>query len=311
MITTSNPNALELRNSVVTIGFFDGVHLGHQSIIQKLVATAKQQNTKSVIITFWPHPRMVIGSDAHMLKLLSSLSEKSTIFEQLGVDAVLTIDFDPNLAQLPAVDFVQNIIVNCLKVNTIIVGFNHSFGKNGEGNYMLLKQFEAMGLLRAIQVDPFALNGIQISSTKIRQLLEQGDLELANTMLGRPYQLTGTIEGGQQIGRSIGFPTANILPNDFTKQIPAQGVYAVWVLYQKIAYPAMLNIGIRPTIGDGLSETIEAHIIDFNKNIYNEEVSVLFQKKIRNEMRFSSIEQLKEQLAHDKETTLKFLGFPL
>jgi riboflavin kinase/FMN adenylyltransferase len=311
MITTNNPNALELRNSAVTIGFFDGVHLGHQTIIQELVSIAKAQNTKSVIITFWPHPRMIIGSDAHMLKLLSSLTEKLNIFEQLGVDAVLTIDFDPNLAQLPAVDFVQNIMVTCLKVNTVIVGFNHSFGKNGEGNYMLLKQFEAKGLLRAIQVDPFALNGIQISSTKIRQLIEQGNLELANAMLGRPYQITGTIEGGQQIGRSIGFPTANILPNDNTKQIPAQGVYAVWVLYQKTAYPAMLNIGIRPTIGDGLSETIEAHIIDFNKNIYNEEVSVLFQKKIRNEMRFSSIEQLKEQLAHDKETALKSLGFPL
>jgi riboflavin kinase / FMN adenylyltransferase len=311
MITTSNPNALELRNSVVTIGFFDGVHLGHQSIIQKLVATAKQQNTKSVIITFWPHPRMVIGSDAHMLKLLSSLSEKFTIFEQLGVDAVLTIDFDPNVAQLPAAEFVQKVMILSLKVNTVIVGFNHSFGKNGEGNYLLLKQFEARGLLNAIQVDPITLNGAQISSTKIRQLLEQGDLELANTMLGRPYQLTGTIEGGQQIGRSIGFPTANILPNDFTKQIPAQGVYAVWVLYQKIAYPAMLNIGIRPTIGDGLSETIEAHIIGFNKNIYNEGVSVLFQEKIRNEMKFSSIEQLKEQLSRDKETTLRSLGFPL
>jgi riboflavin kinase/FMN adenylyltransferase len=311
MITSNNPKDPELRNAVATIGFFDGVHLGHQTIIRKVVATAKINNTKSVVITFWPHPRVVIGSDTHKVKLLSSLNEKLIVFEQLGVDAVLTIGFDLNLAQQPAIDFIQNVLVDSLKVNTVIVGFNHSFGKNGEGNYLLLKQFEERGLLKAIQVEPFAIKGIQISSTKIRQMLEMGDLGSANDMLGRNYQLNGTIEGGQQIGRAIGFPTANILPNDPAKQIPAQGVYATWVIYQNETYPAMLNIGIRPTIGDGLNETIEAHIIGFDKNIYNEEVSVLFHKKIRNEMKFPSLELLKQQLAKDKEATLKFLGFPL
>lgn len=309
MIVSNNINDPALKGAVATIGFFDGVHLGHRHIISQLVNTAKRLSTKSLLITLWPHPRLVLGNETHGLKLLSSLAEKIEAVEDEGVDAMLILEFNATLAETSANDFVYNILIDALRIKRFIVGYNNVFGKNGEGNFLLLKQFEANGYFRAEQVEPMKIDNISISSSKIRTALEIGNVSLAKRMLSRPYSLTGTIEGGQQIGRSIGFPTANIIPNEPLKLIPAQGVYAVWINYIDDVYPAMLNIGTRPTLGDGLSQTIEAHIIGFNLNIYNKTITILFEERLRGEMKFSSIIALKEQLTKDKKNTLRVLGF--
>jgi riboflavin kinase/FMN adenylyltransferase len=309
MIVSNNINDPALKGAVATIGFFDGVHLGHRHIIEKLVTTAKRLGTKSLLITLWPHPRLVLSNDTHGLKLLSSIAEKIETIEDEGVNAMLVLEFTKSLAETPAKDFVYNILVDSLRIKRFIVGYNNVFGKNGEGNFHLLKQFETDGYFRSEQVEPIKIDNISVSSSKIRTALEIGNVSLAKRMLSRPYSLTGTIEGGQQIGRSIGFPTANILPNEPLKLIPAQGVYAVWVSFKDEVYPAMLNIGTRPTLGDGLYQTIEAHIIGFNRNIYNKTITILFEERLRDEMKFSSINALKEQLANDKENALRVLGF--
>jgi len=209
---------------------------------------------------------------------------------------------------MAATDFVNNVLVDSLKIKHILVGYNHNFGKNGAGNFELLKEMEVHGGYTSEQVNPISVDDIRISSSKIRNALERGNIKLANTMLGRHYTITGTIEGGKQIGRSIGFPTANISPTETLKQLPGFGVYAVWVDYSGKSYPAMLNIGVKPTVGYNLNRTIEAHIIGFDQNIYNEEISVRFVDKIRDEVRFLSLEDLKNQLAIDKDHVLSLLS---
>ncbi|MFP4556505.1 MAG: bifunctional riboflavin kinase/FAD synthetase [Bacteroidales bacterium] len=292
---------------VVTIGFFDGVHIGHQTILKKTIEKAKELNRESLLITFWPHPRIVLNKDAASLKLLTSLEEKKKILASIDLDGMLIMEFTPELATKPPRDFIQEILIDKLNISAIVLGYNHVFGSKGEGNYILLKELENKGNFTAHQIDPISVGEINVSSTKIRSALEQGLLNIANAMLSRDYSITGTIEGGRQLGRDIGYPTANISPSEPLKQIPGDGVYAVWVDYNKNSYPAMLNIGHNPTVEDGLHKTIEAHIIGFKENIYDKEITVRFIKKIREELKFPSLDALKEQLAIDKVTTLKLL----
>ncbi len=308
MVVFHDINEVNLSNPVITIGFFDGVHLGHSTIIDTVTRQAKALKKQSLLITFWPHPRMVLHNDEQKLKLLSTLDEKQQLIFEKGIDAILVIEFTPQFAQTPAINFVEDYLVGKLNPSAIVLGYNHAFGYKGQGNYNLIKQHEERFEYIATQVDPVSMGDINISSTKIREALNQGNLNLANQMLGRSYMLSGTIEGGKQVGRSIGFPTANITPSESFKQIPANGVYAVWVDYQNTSYPAMLNIGTRPTIGDGLERTIEAHIIGFSKNIYNEELTVRFVDKIRDEQKFESLDLLKEQLKLDRNNTLQVLN---
>jgi riboflavin kinase/FMN adenylyltransferase len=308
MIIYHNIHEVNISKPVVTIGFFDGVHLGHNAIIETVLQQAKSFNKPSLLITFWPHPRKVLHNDDQKLKLLTTLEEKQQLIFDKGIDALLLIEFTAEFAKTPAIDFVKNHLVGKLNPSAIVLGYNHAFGYKGQGNYNLLKQHEHEFDYIATQVNPVSIDGVNISSTKIREALEQGNLDLANTMLGKNYSLSGTIAGGKQIGRVIGFPTANINLSDPIKQVPANGVYAVWVQYQGIDYPAMLNIGIRPTIGDGLERTIEAHIIGFTKNIYREEISVKFVEKIRDEQKFDSLDSLKEQLKTDRDNTLQILN---
>lgn len=308
MIIYHDINEVNISNPVVTIGFFDGVHLGHSAIIETVKSHAIEYNRQSLLITFWPHPRKVLHNDDQKLKLLSTLNEKQQLIYEKGIDAVLVIEFTPEFAKTPALSFIEDYLVGKLKPSAIVLGYNHAFGYKGQGNYNLLKQHEDRFGYRATQVSPVSVAGLNISSTKIREALSLGNLQHANAMLGRQYSITGTIEGGQQVGRAIGFPTANINPSEAFKQVPANGVYAVWVRYEETSYPAMLNIGIRPTLGDGLERTIEAHIIGFSKNIYNEEITVQFAEKIRDEQKFDSLESLKEQLKVDKENAVKRLN---
>jgi riboflavin kinase / FMN adenylyltransferase len=308
MIQSVNIADFQHTKPVVTIGFFDGIHLGHKEIISTVVSTAKRLNRKSLIITFWPHPRIVLSNDFENLRFLTTLNEKAKIIESMGVDGLLVVEFTKEFASTPAVDFVEKTLINQLQVSGIVLGYNHSFGYRGLGNFNLIKQHQAEGNYEAIQVESISIDGVNVSSTKIREALESGNLSSANQMLGAHYSLTGTIEGGQQIGRSIGFPTANIKPVESLKQVPYDGVYAVWVDINGESFPAMLNVGTRPTLGNGLSRTIEAHIIGFEQNIYNKEISVRFVERIRDEHKFATLNELKSQLQVDREHTISILG---
>lgn len=307
MIIYKNIEEVNLKRPAVTIGFFDGVHLGHCAIIDTVIQKAKKLNTQSLLITFWPHPRVILGNDPDKLKLLSTLEEKQQLIRNKGIDNLLIIEFTSKFAHTPAYDFLNETIFNKLKASAIVQGYNNSFGYKGQGNFNLIKQHESDFGYESTQVQPISLNGVNISSTKIREALQVGNLNLANQMLNRPYTVAGIIEGGKQIGRTIGFPTANISPTNMSKQIPANGVYAVWVGYEGESYPAMLNIGIKPTIGDGLERTIEAHIIGFDKNIYNQKINIRFVEKIREEQKFESLNALQSQLITDKDTVLRAL----
>jgi riboflavin kinase/FMN adenylyltransferase len=308
MIITKDYSQIDLNKPVVTIGFFDGVHLGHKEILQAAVAKAKEQNKKSVVVTFWPHPRIVLNQDVDTLRFLNALEEKQQLIAECGIDVMLILDFTTALASQTAQRFVQDFLIEKLNVSSLIIGYNHVFGHKGQGNYLLLKEMESAGNYKTFQVGPVQINSINISSTKIRTALEQGNLVLANQMLGKPYEIKGTIEGGKQIGRSIGYPTANISPFEPLKQIPGDGVYAVWIDYNGISYPSMLNIGKKPTLNENSIRTIEAHIIGFNKNIYSEQIIVRFMEKIREEEKFPSLDHLKMQLAKDKVKVQALLG---
>ncbi len=307
MIIFNTIDEVNLSKPVATIGFFDGVHLGHQHILKSLIERAKEEKTKSLVITFWPHPRIVLGQEAEKLQLLSSIHEKLAVFKEIGVDAVLVMEFNQELAQERAVDFLRNRLINTIGISTLVMGYNHSFGYRGEGNFQLVQQYQKEFGYSAIQINAIDVGGEHVSSTKIRKALSIGDLQRANTMLGRYFSISGTIEGGQQIGRSIGFPTANIKPDEPRIQLPMVGVYAVWVEYKEQRYPAMLNLGTRPTVGENLKLTVEAHIIGFNQNIYDEQIKVCFVQRIRDELKFPSLEALKEQIEQDKHDVMLIL----
>lgn len=307
MIVSNRIEDFKGHKPAVTIGFFDGVHLGHQEILKVVTQQANEKNTKSLVITFWPHPRIALRNDSENLRFLTTIDEKKKIIKSSGVDGLLIMGFTPELASTSAIDFLKRYLIDTLNVSSIVLGYNHAFGNGGQGNYNLIEEHEEWGKYKAIQLNPVKIKGIEISSSKIRRSIESGNIDFANGMLGRPYALTGIIEGGQQIGRAIGYPTANIKPNDTLKIIPGEGVYAVWIDYKSNSYPAMLNIGTRPTIGNGLNRTIEAHIIGFKHNIYDQEITVRFIQKIRDELKFPTLEELKNQLAQDKVNALKIL----
>jgi len=302
-----NINELKTNSPSVTIGFFDGLHIGHKHILKKLKEHAINKQAQSLVITFWPHPRIALNNDAQSLKLISSLDEKINQFEKAEIDSLLIINFTEEFAKERAYSFLQNTLVNQIQASTIVMGYNHAFGYKGEGNFNLVQMHQEKFGYQTVRVNPVEVNGIKVSSTQIRGALEQGNLKLANDMLGRAYCITGTIEGGKQIGRSIGYPTANIKPSEPLRLIPRDGVYAVWVEYNSQKYPAMLNIGHRPTLGSNLNRTIEAHIIGFKHNIYNEQIHIHFTERIRDEMQFPSLESLKLQLAIDKIKALTIL----
>jgi len=308
MLVTKDYSQIDFKGPVATIGFFDGVHLGHRKILQRTVDKAKEVGKPSMVITLWPHPRIVLNKDVESFRLLNTLEEKQKLISELGIDAMLILDFTLSFSRQSAHHFVQDMLIGRLGVSNLVIGYNHVFGHKGQGNFQLLKEMEPQGNYKTFQVDPMQIDGVNVSSTKIRVALEQGNLALANQMLSRPYELSGTIEGGKQIGRSIGYPTANIAPSNPNKRIPGDGVYAVWVDYNGVSYPSMLNVGKNPTVSANSDRTIEAHIIGFDKNIYDEQITVRFIEKIREEEVFPSLDHLKEQLAKDKITTLKVLG---
>jgi riboflavin kinase / FMN adenylyltransferase len=285
---------------VATVGVFDGVHLGHLEIIKKLSAIAKEKDCESVIITFEPHPRLVLPHNAEV-RLLQTLEEKLQRFELAGVDAVLVIPFDREFSKITPHDFIKKVLIDRLHVSHLITGYDHFFGQNRQGDIDLLTE---MGMQYNFTVDelPMVTVGINtVSSSSARRALLDGDVNLAASMLGYYYSITGEVVTGNKIGRNIGYPTANLNPGNDYKVIPGQGVYASLVKSNGIIYKGMTNIGYRPTI-DADHLTIEVNIFDFDQDIYNQEITLFFVERIRNEKKFGSLGDLQFQLANDKIT---------
>ena len=289
-----------LTNSIVTIGTFDGVHLGHQKIIKRLVELKNKQGGEIVVFTFDPHPRKVLFPEQKDLKLITSTSEKCEILKQFGVDHVLVFPFTKEFSQMQANDYISEVIAKGLKTKTLVIGYDHRFGSNREGNIDTLKRFASTYHFNVEEIPAQEINQLNVSSTRIRKAIEEGDIQTANEFLGYSFFITGKVVRGKQLGRTIGYPTANILIGNEDKLIPKIGVYAVNVLIGKQSYKGMLNIGINPTTDTDNTIKTEVNIFDFDQDIYEESIKVEFVKRIRNEKKFANLDELKQGLANDK-----------
>lgn len=289
-----------LTNSIVTIGTFDGVHLGHQKIIKRLVELKNKQGGEIVVFTFDPHPRKVLFPEQKDLKLITSTSEKCEILKQFGVDHVLVFPFTKEFSQMQANDYISEVIAKGLKTKTLVIGYDHRFGSNREGNIDTLKRFASTYHFNVEEIPAQEINQLNVSSTRIRKAIEEGDIQTANDFLGYSFFITGKVVRGKQLGRTIGYPTANILIGNEDKLIPKIGVYAVNVLIGKQSYKGMLNIGINPTTDTDNTIKTEVNIFDFDQDIYEESIKVEFVKRIRNEKKFANLDELKQGLANDK-----------
>ncbi len=286
---------------------FDGVHYGHQQIIKSVVNEAVKNNGKSIVITFDTHPRMVLRHDAYKLKFINSYNEKISLIEKEGVDYLVLIPFTKEFSQKTTSDFVKEYLVDILKVKMLIIGYDNRFGNKENNNFSSLFEISKQYNFDIKKIEVQQIDGLTVSSTRIREALDKGNIKLANKLLGYNYYFSGKVIKGNQIGQKIGFPTANIdLENDF-KIIPAMGVYAIKVLYKNQLYKGMLNIGIRPTLNIN-KLSIEVNIFDFNENIYNEYLTIYLIDRIRDEIRFSNLEELTNQLIKDKSYAEKLLS---
>jgi len=294
-------------NTVITLGSFDGVHLGHKSIFKTLLAKAKDLDARSLLVTFSPHPRTVVMQNT-TVNLLTTIREKKELFEKAGIENLLVINFTKEFSQLDYEDFVKNYFVKSCGVEHFVIGYDHKFGKDRGGNETVLKQLGEKYGFGVSVVPPLSIGGETISSSKIRRALLKGDLEKANKYLGRNFCFYGKVVEGARRGRLIGFPTANLEINDPHKLVPKSGVYLVNCSLNFEKYYGLMNIGYRPTFGDVKESIIEVYIIDFDKDIYGENIRIDFIKRIRDEKKFDSKEELIEQINKDKADTLKYIG---
>lgn len=298
--------------AVVTIGTFDGVHLGHSKIIDQLKQEADHINGETVIITFHPHPRKIVGTDQPTIHLINSLEEKTALLEKSGIHHLVIIPFTEAFANLSATEYVEDFLIKFFHPHTLIIGYDHRFGKDRKGDFNLLENYSRKLQFKLIEIPPHLLKESAISSTRIRQHLLAGNVEEANELLGYAYFFEGVVVEGNRLGRTIGYATANLNIGDEEKLIPGNGVYAVVIkLVQNktatdVLYKGMMNIGFRPTI-DGTKRTIEVHLFDFNQNIYGETMHVHLIHYLRGEQKFNNIDALREQLASDKLHALKVL----
>jgi riboflavin kinase/FMN adenylyltransferase len=302
----TNLNNFRVTNPVVTIGTFDGVHLGHRKVIEQLNELARKYNGESVIFTFYPHPRLITSPEETNLRLLTTLEEKKKLFEKFGVDHLVVFPFDKEFAELSYTNFVEQILVGKMKTRCLVVGYDHRFGKDRQGGFEYLKNCAERFNFKVEKLDALSVETENVSSTKIREALQSGDIKKANHYLGYRFTLHGKVIEGNQLGRKIGFPTANIEASDKNKIIPGYGVYAVKVVVNNSEYKGMLNIGTRPTFNNNAdNRSIEVHIFDFNDDIYNRGITLVFVAKIREEQKFAGVEKLTEQLKKDKIEALK------
>jgi riboflavin kinase/FMN adenylyltransferase len=293
------------KKTIVTIGTFDGVHLGHAAILKKLTQNTQNETFESTVLTFFPHPRMVLQGKSD-LKLLNTINEKIELLEKIGIDNLIIHPFDEKFAELNAEAFVSTILVDHLRVQKIIIGYDHRFGKNRTANIDDLISFGAQYGFEVEQISAQEIDEISISSTKIRTALEEGDIQLANEYLGYSYFLSGTVVKGKQLGRTIGFPTANIALEEDYKLVPQNGVYVVQAEIDGNIIYGMMNIGFNPTV-QGKQKTIEVHFFDFEADIYNRKIQVAILQRIRSEKKFESIELLTKQLDEDRSFSRNYL----
>lgn len=287
------------KKTVVTIGTFDGVHLGHQSIIQRLKEAAIKLEAESVILTFYPHPRMILHPEDHGLMLLNTPEEKAEKLKTAGVDHLMVYPFSEEFSRISAYDYVRNLLITGLNAKQVIVGYDHRFGRNREGDFHTLSEWAEMLGFEAVEIPAREIDAVNVSSTKIRQYLLLGDVATANTYLGYNYSLKGTVIHGAAMGRTIGFPTANIHVDYPYKLIPGNGVYAIQARVHNNIYNGIMNIGVRPTVDQANKRHLEAHLFEFNNLIYDEKIEITFLSKIRDEKKFGSIDELKSQILVD------------
>jgi riboflavin kinase / FMN adenylyltransferase len=296
-----------LSYAIVTSGTFDGVHFGHQRILQRTRALAqahKAQNAESVLLTYHPHPRLVLFPAQKDLKLLTTLDEKIDLAAKFGIEHFLIIPFDKKFSDQSSKEFIENILVTTINTKKLVIGYDHKFGKNREGSFEYLKANEKEFGFEVEEIPAQEIDEIAVSSTKIRKALEEGNIKLANHYLQYDYYLSGLVVKGNQIGRTIGFPTANLQVAEPQKLIPAEGIYAVFVHHNKLIYKGMLYIGRRTTLGEDLERTVEVNIFDFDQDIYGQQLRLQFVKKLRGEEKFESLAAMQAQLAADKIETL-------
>ncbi|WP_248724344.1 bifunctional riboflavin kinase/FAD synthetase [Seonamhaeicola sp. ML3] len=294
-----------LKPTVVTIGTFDGVHIGHKKIITRLVNTGKQEDLKSVILTFFPHPRMVLQKDSN-IKLINTIAERRAILESLGLDYLLIKEFTQEFSRLTAKAFVQDLLVDKLNAKKVIIGYDHRFGRNRNADIEDLKRYGEIFDFEVEEISAQDIDDVAVSSTKIRKALDEGDIEKANAYLGYSFMLNGTVTKGKGLGRQIDYPTANIQIEEDYKLIPKQGAYIVQSNIDGVIVYGMMNIGTNPTV-NGDRQTIEVHFFDFNKDIYNKPLEIELLKRLRDEQKFDSLDVLKAQLKKDKETAFAFI----
>lgn len=293
------------KNSIVTIGTFDGVHIGHQKILKSMINLAKREGLDSVVFTFFPHPRMVLQKDTG-IKLLNTIIERIDILKRNGIDRIVVQEFTEDYSRMTALEFVRDILVNKLKAKTVIVGYDHHFGRNRSANIEDLKEFGLHYNFKVVEIPAQEVNDVSVSSTKIRKALLEGDIETANKYLGYEFTLTGKVVTGNSIGKTIDFPTANIFIEETYKLIPKIGVYIVSSEIDGIFVYGMMNIGNKPTLESKI-QTIEVHFFNLDKDLYGETIQINLIKRIRNEEKFNSILDLKNQLIKDKQTALAYI----
>ncbi|MDR1056601.1 MAG: bifunctional riboflavin kinase/FAD synthetase [Prevotellaceae bacterium] len=300
------PDISGARDFVATTGFFDGVHLGHKAVLDKVVKIARNEGKPSCAVTFWPHPRIVLQKDVDKLKFLSTLDEKQELIAAVGIDSLIVIPFTLELSHLTAEQFFTECLLHNLGISYLIVGYDHRFGRGGQANFTQIKRLGKQSGVPIERVVANSIGKITISSSKIRDALQSGDIALANQLLGYTYAVSGIVVHGKELGRKMGFPTANIQPHESLKLLPQDGTYAVEVILDdsNFIYKGMLSIGVRPTIDDNKQRAIEVNIFDFDKDIYGEAITVRFVARLRDELKFDSIEALRQQLFLDKINTL-------
>ena len=307
MIThNSLDNLKHLKNPIVTTGTFDGVHLGHTKILKKLIKQAKKHEGESVLFTFYPHPRMVLFPYDHGLKLLNTIEEKKILLEKAGLDHLILYPFTHEFSRLSALAYVRDLLVSKIGVHTMIVGYDHHFGKNREGDIHSLKEFGQTFGFKVKEISALDIEDINVSSTKIRNAITAGHISKANSYLGYNYMFSGEVIKGNQKGRQIGFKTANLQLFKEFKLIPDSGVYICVVHINKEIHRGMLNIGHNPTFNSNEEKSIEVHILDFEKEIYGESIQIELLSKLREEQKFDSIESLVRQLNEDKLNTFQY-----
>lgn len=292
------------KNAVITIGSYDGVHSGHQKIIERVIQLAKKLNGESIVITFHPHPRHVLNPNDQSMKLLTTIDEKVKLLSSYGIDNIVVVPFSKTFADQTPDEYIQNFLVEKFHPSCIVIGYDHRFGKGRKGDINYLKKFQQASNFEIVEIQKQEVEDIAVSSTKVRLALENGDVKTAEQLLNHPFTLSGTVARGQQIGQSIGFPTANLEVNNKFKLIPKEGIYAVNILHKKTQYEGMLYIGKRPTIAGLDNQTIEVNIFNFNKDIYGDKLELRFVEFIRNDQQFDGLEALKAGIQKDKESTL-------